>query len=105
MPDTKLTLLEELLTDDSISRNRDFERFQDAESRHIYRMARSLRQLKKQGRSQENRVWYEHLEDGRICIRIHAPKVNALRSILLTQEQWGVLHRLGWTFSEANAAS
>lgn len=90
-------LLKELLFGERISRNKAFDRFEDPSYKRVHRIARMLRAVHQQLHRPAFEHWREDLEDGRICLRLHDPKVGIMRAILLTPALWDLLHAPEWT--------
>lgn len=94
--ETEASLLEALLFDKNISRNKAFERFEEEEAKRIHRMARVIRSLRKELQKPELRYWTEPTDDGRICLHLHQPRIGAMRQVFLTPPQWEVLTHPRW---------
>ncbi len=89
-------LLERLLFDPTMSRNRHFELFQQADKRSLHQEARFLRNLREQLEQPEVEHWTEESNEQRVCLRLHQPHLNATRTVFLTPLQWELLHHPDW---------
>lgn len=92
----EMNLLKELLFDSTVSRNRQFERFEQQQTKRIHRLARILRNLRKELQEAGVEYWTEPAQNGRVCLQIYRPQVGSKRSVFLTQGQLDLLTHSHW---------
>ena len=97
MQEQELQLLEQLLFDEQVSRNRQFERFEQIDNKRIQRLVRLLRFLHKEFQRPEVEHWVEPEPDGRLCVHLHHETLGSLKTVFLTPAQWSLLQHPGWS--------
>lgn len=96
MDQQRRRLLEDLLFQRGMSRNMRFELFESDEGRQLHRTALRLKSLHHEMQS-EAVVWSRReLPDGRICLQLQHPRLQAERSVFLSPEEMELLEDLRW---------
>lgn len=89
-------LLQAILFDDTTSRNRQFERFEDDRAKRLHRLAKTMRRLHGELSDEAVQYWTEPTNDGRLCVHVHRPRVGMLRKVYLTESQWALMSHPAW---------
>lgn len=89
-------LLEELLFDPTVSRNRDWERFDTPAGRRMHKVSKHLRAIRKQLLRPDGEYWVEELEPTKVCLHIHRPSVGLSRKVYLSATEWDLLKDTRW---------
>ena len=92
-------LLEELLFKKTVSRNRDFDRFESPKNKRLHRIARHLRAVHNELQHSDSHHWVESMEEEKICLHLHRPSMGLSRKIFLSKQQWTLLQHPGWSGS------
>jgi len=88
----EMELLKQILFDKNMTRNRQFETFQDPKIKKIRRMARILQTLHKELSQTGVKHWIEPTDENRLKLHLYHPSIKAQRTVFLTQQQWELLH-------------
>ncbi len=89
-------LLEQLLFDPTISRNRDWERFNSPSGRRMHRISKHIRSIRKQLLRPDGEYWVEELASTGVCLHIHRPSVGLSRKVYLSLTEWQMLQDERW---------
>ncbi len=105
--DEETVLLSEMLFNEKMSRNRQFDLYQAPEMKRLHRLVKILRKLHRELMQPETEHWIEHDENaGKVRLYVRSNPLRILRTVFLTQAQWELLQDPRWSkFSSKKSSS
>ena len=89
-------LLVQLLFAEQVSRNQQFDRFEEPQYKRLHRISKHLKALHRELQRPDGEYWVEELEFQAVCLHIHRPSVGLVRKVFLSLTEWELLQHEGW---------
>ncbi len=89
-------LLIQLLFEENVSRNQQFERFEDPHYKRLHRISKHLKGLHRDLLHPNGEYWIEEIEKQTICLHLHRPDVGLARKVFLSFTEWELLQHPSW---------